>query len=64
MGGGQPKEDEAVLTLSHRWDVVSARDEKKENSKKEKKAGKRYQAEPTTTGAADPANRQDEIMRV
>jgi len=63
MGGGQPKEDEAIRTLGHRWDVVSARDEKKKNSKK-KIAGKRYQAEPTTTGAADPANRQDEIMRV
>jgi hypothetical protein len=64
MGGGQPKEDEAIRTLSHRWDVVSARDEKKKKLKKEKKAGKRYQAEPTTTGEADPANRQDEIMRV
>jgi hypothetical protein len=31
MGGGQPKEDEAIRTLGHRWDVVSERDEKKKN---------------------------------
>jgi hypothetical protein len=63
MGGGQPKEDEAIRTLSHRWDVVSAKTGEIKK-RKEKKAGKRYQAEPTTTGEADPANRQDEIMRV
>jgi hypothetical protein len=63
MAGSQLKEDEAIRSRpSHDWDVVSARAKEIKKQKKRKQGS--ATPKPTTTRDDDPANRQDEIMRV